>query len=130
MDSHDGRSPLRILAISGSLRQTSSNTALVQAAAELAIDGEISKSSGATDALVFVEIWLVLLSMRKDVFRVASQVVLHQLHVAQGPHWTMSATGLASWHQAASGRSAGSVGPRVVPIFLNAAREKRRCVHS
>lgn len=39
MHSHDGRSPLRILAISGSLRQTSSNTALVLAAAELAPDG-------------------------------------------------------------------------------------------
>ena len=39
MHSHDDRSPLRILAISGSLRQTSSNSALVQAAAELAPDG-------------------------------------------------------------------------------------------
>ena len=37
--SHDDRSPVRILAISGSLRQTSSNGALVQAAAELAPDG-------------------------------------------------------------------------------------------
>ena len=34
-----GRQPLRILGISGSLRQTSANTALVHAAAQLASDG-------------------------------------------------------------------------------------------
>jgi len=30
-------------------------------------------------------------------FRVASQVVFDQLLVAEGPHWTMSATGLAAF---------------------------------
>src|SRR3954466_5665349 len=39
MHSHGDLTLLRILAISGSLRQTSSNTALVQAASELAPDG-------------------------------------------------------------------------------------------